>query len=103
MSYFIWLLAVGLAGWASGVIVGGEGFGSVADILLGISGAFLVRFIMEQVGIPVGYVYLLLLSIWGAAAPPATVRLLVRHHRHSKSASQEATAPSESSKATGNY
>ncbi len=35
MSYFIWLLAVGLAGWASGEIVGGEGFGRVADILLG--------------------------------------------------------------------
>jgi uncharacterized membrane protein YeaQ/YmgE (transglycosylase-associated protein family) len=94
MSYFIWLLAVGLAGWASGEIVGGEGFGRVADILLGISGAFLVRFIMESVGIPLGYVNLLLLSIWGAAVPPATVRLLLRRHRHSKSASQRTTAPS---------
>jgi uncharacterized membrane protein YeaQ/YmgE (transglycosylase-associated protein family) len=103
MSYFIWLLAVGLAGWASGEIVGGEGFGRVADILLGISGAFLVRFIMEQVGIPLGYVNLLLLSIWGAAAPPATVRLLLRRHSHSKSTSQKTTAPSQSSKATGNY
>jgi hypothetical protein len=28
MSYFIWLFAVGLAGWASGEIVGGEGFES---------------------------------------------------------------------------
>jgi uncharacterized membrane protein YeaQ/YmgE (transglycosylase-associated protein family) len=103
MSYFLWLLAVGLAGWASGVIVGGEGFGRVADILLGISGAFLVRFIMEQMGIPLGYVNLLLLTIWGAAAPPATVRLLVRRHSHSKSAAQRTTAPSQSSKATGNY
>jgi|SRR5580700_3493552 uncharacterized membrane protein YeaQ/YmgE (transglycosylase-associated protein family) len=98
MSYFIWLLAVGLAGWASGEIVGGEGFGRVADILLGISGAFLIRFIMEQVGIPLGYVNLLLLSIWGAAAPPATVRLLVRRHSHSKSASQRTTAPLRSRK-----
>jgi uncharacterized membrane protein YeaQ/YmgE (transglycosylase-associated protein family) len=98
VSYFIWLLAVGLAGWASGEIVGGEGFGRVADILLGISGAFLIRFIMEQVGIPLGYVNLLLLSIWGAAAPPATVRLLVRRHSHSKSASQRTTAPLRSRK-----
>jgi uncharacterized membrane protein YeaQ/YmgE (transglycosylase-associated protein family) len=103
MSYFIWLLAVGLAGWASGEIMGGEGFGRVADILLGISGAFLVRFIIQQVGIPLGYVNLLLLSIWGAAAPPATVRLLIRRHSHSKSASRGTTAPSQSSKATGNY
>jgi uncharacterized membrane protein YeaQ/YmgE (transglycosylase-associated protein family) len=98
MSYFIWLLAVGLAGWASGEIVGGEGFGRVADILLGISGAFLIRFIMEQLDIPLGYVNLLLLSIWGAAAPPATVRLLVRRHSHSKSASQRTTAPLRSRK-----
>ena len=49
-------------------VVGGEGFGRVADILLGISGAFLVRFIMEQMGISLGYVNLLLLSICGAAA-----------------------------------
>jgi uncharacterized membrane protein YeaQ/YmgE (transglycosylase-associated protein family) len=98
MSYFIWLLAVGLAGWASGEIVGGEAFGRVADILLGISGAFLIRFIMEQLDIPLGYVNLLLLSIWGAAAPPATVRLLVRRHSHSKSASQRTTAPSRSRK-----
>jgi uncharacterized membrane protein YeaQ/YmgE (transglycosylase-associated protein family) len=94
MSHFIWLLAVGLAGWASGEIVGGRGFGRVADILLGISGAFLVRFIMEQVGIPLGYVNLLLLSVWGAAAPPATVRLLVRRDSHSNAASQRTTAPS---------
>jgi len=103
MSYFTWLLAVGLAGWTSGVIVGGEGFGRVADILLGISGAFLVRFIMEQVGIPLGYVNLLLLTIWGAAAPPATARLLLRRHSHSKSVSQRTSAPSQSSKAAGNY
>ena len=103
MSYFIWLLAIGLAGWASGEIVGGAGFGRVADILLGISGAFLVRFIMEQSGIPLGYVNLLLLTIWGAAAPPATVRLLMRHHSHSKSASQKTTASTQSNNATGNY
>jgi len=95
MSYFIWLLVAGLAGWASGKIVGGEGFGRVADILLGISGAFLVRFIMEQVGIPLGYVNLLLLSISGAATPPVTVRLLVRRHSRSKSESRRTTDPFE--------
>ena len=95
MSYFIWLLVAGLAGWASGKIVGGEGFGRVADILLGISGAFLVRFIMEQVGISLGYVNLLLLSISGAATPPVTVRLLVRRHSRSKSESRRTTDPFE--------
>lgn len=94
MSYFIWLLVVGLSGWATGEIVGGEGFGRVADILLGISGAFLVRFITELGRFPLDYVNLLLFSVWGAAAPPATVRLLLRRRRHSKSGSRRTAAPS---------
>jgi uncharacterized membrane protein YeaQ/YmgE (transglycosylase-associated protein family) len=94
MSHFIWFLVVGLSGWASGEIVGGEAFGRVADILLGISGAFLVRFITEQLHFPLDYVNLLLFSVWGAAAPPAAVRLLLRRRRHSKSGSRRTTAPS---------
>ena len=94
MSYFIWLLIIGLSGWASGEIVDGEGFGRVADILLGISGAYLVRFITEQVRFPLDDVNLLLFSVWGAAAPPAAVRLLLRRLRHSKSGSRRTTAPS---------
>ena len=92
MSYFIWLTVAGLAGLASGKIVGGQGFGRVADILLGISGACLVRFIMEQVVVPLEYVYLLLFSISGAAAPPAMARLLLRHPNHSKSDSARPSA-----------
>lgn len=92
MSYFIWLPVVGLSGWATGEIVGGEGLGRVADILLGISGAFLVRFITEVGRFPLDYVTLLLFSVWGAAAPPATVRLFLKHRR--KSGSRRTTAPS---------
>jgi uncharacterized membrane protein YeaQ/YmgE (transglycosylase-associated protein family) len=94
MSYLIWLAVVGFAGWASGEIAGGDGFGTVADVLLGVSGAFVVRFATEQTGTPVGSVYLLLFSIWGAAAPPAIARLLLkRHQSHSKQESREASAP----------
>ena len=92
MSYVIWLLVVGLAGSVSGRIVSGQGFGRVVDILLGITGACLVRFIMEQVVVPLEYVYLLLFSIWGAAAPPAMARLLLKHHNHSKSDSARTSA-----------
>lgn len=93
MAYFIWLTVAGLAGLASGKIVGGQAFGKVADILLGISGACLVRFIMEQVVVPLEYVYLFLFSIWGAAAPPALARLLLKRHNHSKSDSARTSAP----------
>jgi uncharacterized membrane protein YeaQ/YmgE (transglycosylase-associated protein family) len=53
----------------------------VADILLGISGAFLVRCITELLHFPLDYVNLLLVSVWGAAAPPVIVRLILRRRR----------------------
>jgi len=84
MFYFIWLIAAALAGWAGGKITGRDGFGLGNDILLGITGAFAVRWILENVSIPVEDVYLLLFSILGAAAFPAAVRLGVRLHNRSK-------------------
>jgi len=88
MFYSIWLLAAGLAGWASGKIVGNNGFGTVADILLGITGAYVVRWFLENTGISLANVYLLLFSIWGAAAVPAVVRLGIRRHRRFKTRSR---------------
>jgi len=84
MFYSIWLLAVGLAGWASGKITEGDGFGTGADFLFGITGAFVVRWSLENLGLSLANVYLLLFSIWGAAAVPAVVRLGIRRHRRSK-------------------
>jgi uncharacterized membrane protein YeaQ/YmgE (transglycosylase-associated protein family) len=88
MFHSIWLLAAGLAGWASGKITGNNGFGTVADILLGITGAYVVRWFLENAGISVANVYLLLFSIWGAAAVPAVVRLGIRRHRRLKTRSR---------------
>jgi uncharacterized membrane protein YeaQ/YmgE (transglycosylase-associated protein family) len=96
MFYFIWLIAAALAGWASGKITGRDGFGPGTDILLGITGAFAVRWFLESVSISVEDVYLisvedvylLLFSIWGAAAFPAAVRLGIRRHNRSKARSR---------------
>jgi uncharacterized membrane protein YeaQ/YmgE (transglycosylase-associated protein family) len=84
MFYSVWLLAAGLAGWAGGKIAGDEGFGTGADILLGITGAFGVRWSVENFSISLEDVYLLLFSIWGAAVFPAAVRLVIKHHNRSK-------------------
>ena len=81
MVYFIWLSTAALAGWAGGKITGGDGFGPETDILLGITGAFVVRWSIEKIGISLQDVYLLLFSIWGAAAFPAAVRLGIKRHR----------------------
>jgi uncharacterized membrane protein YeaQ/YmgE (transglycosylase-associated protein family) len=88
MFYFMWILAAGLAGWAGGKIVEGDGFGKGADILLGITGAFVVRWLLENIGISLHDVYLLLFSIWGAAAMPAAVRLGIRRYHRSKDRSR---------------
>jgi uncharacterized membrane protein YeaQ/YmgE (transglycosylase-associated protein family) len=88
MFYSIWLLAAALAGWAGGKIAGDDGFGTGADILLGLMGAFVVRWSLENIGISLKDVYLLLFSIWGAAAFPAAVRLGIRRHNRSKARSR---------------
>ena len=84
MFYSIWLIAAALAGWAGGKFAGQDGFGTGADILLGITGAFVVRWSVENIGISLQDVYLLLYSIWGAAALPALLRVGIRRHNRSK-------------------
>jgi uncharacterized membrane protein YeaQ/YmgE (transglycosylase-associated protein family) len=88
MFYSIWLLAAALAGWVGGRIAGDDGFGTAADILLGITGAFALRWSLEKTGIPVEDVYLLLFSVWAAAAFPAAMRLGIRRHNRSKARSR---------------
>jgi len=84
MFYFVWLLAAGLAGWASGQIVGDDGSGTVADILLGFTGGFVVLWSLENLTASVPDVYVLLFSIWGAAAFPSTLRLVIKILNRSK-------------------
>jgi uncharacterized membrane protein YeaQ/YmgE (transglycosylase-associated protein family) len=88
MFYSIWLFAAALAGWSAGKITGGDGFGPATDILLGLTGAFVVRWSFENIGISLEMTYLLLFSIWGAAAVPVIVRLGLRHHHRSKARSR---------------
>jgi uncharacterized membrane protein YeaQ/YmgE (transglycosylase-associated protein family) len=82
MSYMMWLPFVVLAGWAAGEIAGDGGCGRVSDILLGLSGAFLVRFLFESFDISLPDIYLLLFSVWGAALPPIAARWIARYRRH---------------------
>jgi uncharacterized membrane protein YeaQ/YmgE (transglycosylase-associated protein family) len=83
MSYSIWLFLVALSGWAAGYIVGGRGFGVVADILFGFTGGMTVRFCIDAMSVRVTDVNLLLFSIWGAAALSGFVRLRVRRRHNS--------------------
>ena len=88
MFFSIWILVAGFAGWASGKITGNDGSVTGTDIFLGIMGASVVRWPLENLSISLPYVYLLLFSIWGAAAFPAIVRLGIKHHRRLKAQSR---------------
>ena len=65
----LWWIIVGLiAGWATGKIMSGSGYGVVADILLGIAGALVGGWIMRAIGGTGqgGTVYTIIVAIIGA-------------------------------------
>ena len=53
-SLLIILLVGGIAGWLAAYIVHGTGFGLVADIALGIVGAFIGNWLLPRLGLHLG-------------------------------------------------
>jgi len=54
MHFIIWLIIGGLAGWIAGLIVKGAGYGIIADIIIGIIGAFIAGWLLPRLGIHIG-------------------------------------------------
>jgi uncharacterized membrane protein YeaQ/YmgE (transglycosylase-associated protein family) len=75
---FIGTLIFGmLAGWLTGVLTRGRGYGCIVDILLGLIGAFIGNFIFAKLGIAVfGFVGNLAAAVVGAVVLVAAVRLI---------------------------
>jgi uncharacterized membrane protein YeaQ/YmgE (transglycosylase-associated protein family) len=81
MSALIYILVVGLiAGWATGKIMKGSGYGALTDILLGIVGAFIGSRVLALFGIYSGggLIPSILVAIVGAVLLVALVRMLRR-------------------------
>lgn len=79
--HILWWIIVGLiAGWATGKIMKGSGYGVFADILLGIAGALIGGFIMRALGFVGrgGLIYTILVAIGGAIVLTAIVRAIRR-------------------------
>lgn len=75
----IWWVIVGLiAGWATGKIMHGGGYGILLDIVIGIIGAILGGAIMQALGAPAsgGMIYTILVAILGAVVLTVIVRAL---------------------------
>jgi uncharacterized membrane protein YeaQ/YmgE (transglycosylase-associated protein family) len=77
--FLIYILLVGLvAGWATGKIMKGSGYGMMGDILLGIVGSFIGHFVMRMLGFDSsgGLIANILVAILGAVVLVAAVRAL---------------------------
>ena len=65
----IWWICVGLvAGWATGKILKGSGYGALADIVIGILGALVGGFLMRLAGFAGsgGFFYSVFVAVLGA-------------------------------------
>jgi uncharacterized membrane protein YeaQ/YmgE (transglycosylase-associated protein family) len=86
----LWWIIVGLiAGWATGKIMSGSGYGVVADILLGIAGAIVGGWIMRAIGGTGqgGTVYTIIVAIIGAVILTWLFRLVTGRGRSTGSGS----------------
>src|SRR3974390_3169449 len=79
MFTIIWWIIVGLiAGWATGKIMKGGGYGTMMDIILGIVGAIIGGFLMRLLGFAGqgGMIYTILVAIGGAVLLTWILRLI---------------------------
>jgi uncharacterized membrane protein YeaQ/YmgE (transglycosylase-associated protein family) len=54
MSFIIWLIVGGIAGWLAGQIVKGAGFGLIGNVVVGIVGSIVAGYILPKLGIYIG-------------------------------------------------
>jgi len=81
---FLWWIIVGLiAGWATGKIMRGAGYGFFVDIIVGIVGAIIGGAIMRAAGFvgQGGMIYTILVAIGGAIVLTALIRLIFGRSR----------------------
>lgn len=79
--HILWWIIVGLvAGWATGKIMKGAGYGALMDIVIGIAGAIIGGFLMRTLGFvgSGGMIYTILVAIGGAVILTAVVRFLTK-------------------------
>ena len=77
--FIIWWIIVGLiAGFITGKLMKGSGYGAIGDIVIGIVGAIIGGFIMRAVGFSGqgGLLYTILVAIVGAVLLTLLLRLV---------------------------
>ncbi|MGA7155966.1 MAG: GlsB/YeaQ/YmgE family stress response membrane protein [Acidobacteriaceae bacterium] len=78
MHGILWWIIVGLiAGWLTGKVMKGSGFGVIGDIIIGILGALAGGFIFSHLGFgPGGMIYSIIVAFIGAVILTWLFRLI---------------------------
>jgi uncharacterized membrane protein YeaQ/YmgE (transglycosylase-associated protein family) len=79
--FILWWIIVGLiAGWITGKLMSGGGYGAIMDIVIGIIGAVVGGFIMQKLGYAGsgGLLYTILVAVLGAVILTLLLRLVTR-------------------------
>lgn len=77
MTWLWWIIVGLIAGWATGRIMKGSGYGPIMDIVLGIVGAVIGGWIMTALGIGGGgIIWTIIVAIIGAVILVWLVRLI---------------------------
>jgi len=77
--FIIWWIIVGLiAGFITGKLMKGSGYGTIGDIIVGIIGAIIGGFIMQKLGYAGsgGLIYTVIVAIVGAVLLTLLLRLI---------------------------
>jgi uncharacterized membrane protein YeaQ/YmgE (transglycosylase-associated protein family) len=78
--FIIWWIIVGLiAGWITGKIMKGSGYGPIMDIIVGIIGAFIGGFLMRHIFGGTGQggmIYTIIVAVIGAVILTFIIRLI---------------------------
>jgi uncharacterized membrane protein YeaQ/YmgE (transglycosylase-associated protein family) len=80
MSFIAWIVVGLIAGWLAGQLMKGGGYGTVADIVLGLLGGVLGGWIFQKLGISAGggMIGSIIVAFVGAVVLVGITRLLKR-------------------------
>jgi uncharacterized membrane protein YeaQ/YmgE (transglycosylase-associated protein family) len=79
MSILVWIISGIVAGWLAGVIVKGEGFGVLGDLIVGLFGGLIGGWLGSLLGVvPTSLVGQILVAALGGVVFVALVRMVRR-------------------------
>jgi uncharacterized membrane protein YeaQ/YmgE (transglycosylase-associated protein family) len=79
MGFLIWIVGGIVAGWLTGLIMEGKGFGLLGDLVVGLLGGLLGGWLAGLVGLDArGWIGQILVSIIGGVILVAVVRSVLR-------------------------